>query len=138
MTLHLIGFKSLQFADVPGEIFFYPLVRILVAKVNVISHEYLVEEIVMSRRITGTILLFISTLLYIARYLSAAIFGVSLASKDADLFKAMLQYIGPSLGTWSLVALIAGLVYLAWAEFETFRGQEQAKMQNKERNSRDT
>jgi len=72
----------------------------------------------MSRRLTGTLLISISAMLYAARYLSAAIFGSSLTNWDADLFNAMLQYIGQGLTTWSVIALIAGLIYLAWAEVE--------------------
>ena len=53
----------------------------------------------MSRRTTGTLLLTVLAILYATRYLAAAIFGSSLTN-------------------WSTVALVAGLVYLAWAEYE--------------------
>lgn len=80
----------------------------------------------MSRRITGTVLLLISALLYAARYLSAAIYGSSIPSDwSADIFDAMLQYVGQGLVTWSLVALIAGVVYLIWAEVDTIWTQSQ-------------
>lgn len=72
----------------------------------------------MSRRTTGTLLIVVSAILYSARYLSAAIFGASLANWSADLFNAMLEYVGQDLVTWSLVALVAGLVYLVWAEVD--------------------
>ena len=72
----------------------------------------------MSRRITGTLLLVISASLYATRYLAAAIFGSSLTNWSSELFKAMFQNVGPGLTNWSTVALIAGLVYLAWAEIE--------------------
>ena len=74
----------------------------------------------MSRRTTGTLLIVVSTTLYAARYLSAAIFGSSLTNWSAELFNAMLQYVGSGLVTWSVIALIAGLAYLGWAEVEIF------------------
>ena len=74
----------------------------------------------MARRTTGTLLIVVSTALYATRYLSAAIFGSSLTNWSADLFNAMLEYVGTGLVTWSVIALVTGLIYLAWAELETF------------------
>lgn len=72
----------------------------------------------MSRRATGAVLLIVSAMLYATRYLAAAIMGSSLSGWSADLFSALLQYVGRGPGTWSLVALAAGAVYLLWAELE--------------------
>jgi hypothetical protein len=58
----------------------------------------------MSRRTTGTLLLLISALLYSTRYLSAGIFGSGMMGWSAENFQALLQYIGPQLSNWSLVA----------------------------------
>jgi hypothetical protein len=74
----------------------------------------------MTRRTTGTLLLFSAALLHSTRYLAAAIFGSSLTNWSADLFNAMLEYVGTGLVTWSVIALVTGLIYLAWAELETF------------------
>jgi hypothetical protein len=79
----------------------------------------------MPRRTTGTLLLGISALLYSTRYLSAAIFGSSLTTWNAKLFNAMLQSVGTELVTLSLIALIAGLAYLVWAEIEAWRSSNQ-------------
>lgn len=79
----------------------------------------------MPRRITGTVLLGISALLYSTRYLSAAIFGSSLTTWNVKLFNAMLQSVGTELVTLSLMALIAGLAYLVWAEIEAWRSGNQ-------------
>lgn len=72
----------------------------------------------MSRRTTGTLLLVIAALLYSVRYLSAAIFGSGVTSWDSDLFQGMLNYIGTAPRNWSIAALILGLFYLVWAEYE--------------------
>lgn len=74
----------------------------------------------MSRRTTGTILLAISAVLYATRYLSAAIIGSSFLNWSANLFNTMLEYIGPGLVNWSLIALTVGIIYLVWAEIEEF------------------
>lgn len=72
----------------------------------------------MSRRTTGTILLIISAFLYGVRYVSAAIFGSGVNSWNENLFHAMLGYIGNGPKILSILALIAGLFYLIWAELE--------------------
>ncbi len=72
----------------------------------------------MSRRTTGTILLFISALLYATRYLSAAIFGSGVSSWSQELFQAMLINVGREPAVFSAISLIAGLAYLIWAELE--------------------
>ncbi len=74
----------------------------------------------MSRRTTGTALLSISAILYATRYLSAAIFGSSIQNWNQNLFNAMLEYVGQGPVIWSIIALIAGIIYLVWAEVEAF------------------
>ncbi len=70
----------------------------------------------MTRRGTGVALIAVAALLYATRYVCAAIFGSGLSSHSMDLFRAMLQYVGPELSRLSAVSLVAGLAYLAWAE----------------------
>ncbi|MFB8372910.1 hypothetical protein [Paenibacillus taichungensis] len=72
----------------------------------------------MSRRTTGTLLLVIAAFLYGVRYLSAAIFGSGVASWNLELFQEMLNYVGTAPQSWSIAALILGLFYLVWAEYE--------------------
>lgn len=86
----------------------------------------------MSKRTTGVLLITLSAVLYATRYLSAAIFGSSLNNWSAELFDAMLQYVGSGLVTWSIIALVAGILYLAWAEIGAWRSgtQEEAGGQN--------
>lgn len=72
----------------------------------------------MSKRITGTMLLFIAALLYATRYLAAAIFGSGMMGWSSENFKALLQYVGSDLVTGSIVALVFGIIYLLWAELE--------------------
>jgi hypothetical protein len=72
----------------------------------------------MSRRTTGTMLLFTSALLYAIRYLAAAIFGSGMMGWNTENFQALLYYVGSDLVIWSVVALVFGIIYLLWAELE--------------------
>ena len=74
----------------------------------------------MNKRGTGVAFIAIAAFLFSAKYISAAIFGLSVASWDEDLFNAMLSYIGNPLSICSIIALLLGLVYIAWGEYEEF------------------
>ena len=80
----------------------------------------------MSRRTTGTLLILVSAVLYSTRYLAAAIFGSSLTTWSTELFNAMLRHVGPGLDVWSLIALVAGLSYLVWAEVDAIRARSKS------------
>ncbi len=73
----------------------------------------------MSRRKTGALFIATAAFLYTARYIAAAIFGAGVSSWDADLFHAMLQYVGPDLWYAAAAALVMGLAYLIWAEIQS-------------------
>lgn len=77
----------------------------------------------MSRRTAGVVLVGCAALLQAARYLAAATFGSNVAGWDADLFQAMLEYIGSGLSVWIWVLLAVGIGYLIWAEVEAVFSQ---------------
>jgi hypothetical protein len=70
----------------------------------------------MNKRTTGVGLLAIAAFLYATRYIAAAIFGSGIASFSTELFRSMLQYVGIAPLIWSILAAIAGVAYLVWAE----------------------
>lgn len=70
----------------------------------------------MNKRGTGTAFILIAALLFISRYIAAAIFGSGVASWNEDLFSAMLGYVGTPLLILSIISLILGIGYLVWAE----------------------
>ena len=72
----------------------------------------------MNKRGVGVAFCFIAALLYIAHYVSAAIFLSNVSSWDEKLFNDGLNYIGNSLDICSIIVLIVGIVYLLWAEVE--------------------
>ena len=74
----------------------------------------------MNKRGTGVAFIAIAAFLFSAKYISAAIFGSGLASYNEELFNAMLSYIGNPLSICSIIALLLGLAYIAWGEYEEF------------------
>lgn len=72
----------------------------------------------MNRRGTGVAFCGIAALLFIARYISAAIFGAGVSSWDAELFSHMLSYMGNGLTIASIISLLIGVAYLLWAEIK--------------------
>ena len=72
----------------------------------------------MNRRGTGAIFCLIGSLLFAARYITAAIFMSNVSSWDSLLFAAGLEYQGDGLLIFSVISLIIGAVYLVWAELE--------------------
>ena len=79
----------------------------------------------MSKRTTGVSLIAISSFLLAVRYLVAAVWGSSVTSYSTDLFRRMLQYTDGGLKIWSVLALIAGIAYLVWAECAEHRARGQ-------------
>lgn len=70
----------------------------------------------MGKRFTGAIFMLCAALLYVGRYISAAIFMSGVSSWDAELFAAGLEYVGTPLLTLSVISFLLGAFYLVWAE----------------------
>jgi hypothetical protein len=77
----------------------------------------------MSHRATGILFILVAALLYATRYIAAAIFGSGVSSWNAELFQAMLSYVGDGPTVWALLALIVGVAYLVWAEYAAWLGR---------------
>ena len=72
----------------------------------------------MNKRGTGAIFCLMGSLLFAARYITAAIFMSNTSSWDSMLFAAGLEYQGDGLLIFSVISVIIGAVYLVWAEIE--------------------
>lgn len=72
----------------------------------------------MNKRGTGAIFCLMGSLLFAARYITAAIFMSNTSSWDSMLFAAGLEYQGDGLLIFSVISLVIGAVYLVWAEIE--------------------
>jgi hypothetical protein len=96
----------------------------MIEETQIKDNQSKMEKIIMTRRSTGNTLIAISALLYSTHRLTAAIYGSSTTGWDSDFYQALLEYVGQELLVWSLVALIAGILYLIWAEvYEMKSGQ---------------
>jgi len=79
----------------------------------------------MSKRGTGVAFIAIAAFLFSAKYISAAIFGSGVLSWNKELFNAMLSNVGSPLSICSIVALIIGVAYITWGEYEEFKNKGQ-------------
>ena len=77
----------------------------------------------MNKRGAGVSFIAISALLFSTKYITAAIFGSNVVSWDKELFQAMLSYTGSPLNTLSIVALVIGIGYVCWAEYEELKSK---------------
>ena len=68
----------------------------------------------MSNKGVGVIFCLISTILFSAKYISAAIFMSNIATKDASLFKKGLEYVGPFLSIEDILAMIIVILFLGY------------------------
>ena len=66
----------------------------------------------MRNDIVGGLLILTSALLYISRYIVAALFIGSTQSWSKELFQTSYKYVGNDLTLWSMIALVAGLITL--------------------------
>jgi hypothetical protein len=76
----------------------------------------------MTRRAAGFGFIALSTLIYISRFISAAIYGSSQSTWNTELYRGLLDYVDQGLSVAAIVALLVGIVYLGWSELAS-RGQ---------------
>lgn len=79
----------------------------------------------MNKRGSGIAFIAIAAFLFSTKYISAAIFGSGVLSWDEELFNTMLNYIGSPLSKASMIALIIGVGYIAWGEYDEFKSKKQ-------------
>lgn len=72
----------------------------------------------MNKRVTGGLFCLASSILFSARYISAAIHVSPIVSWDKDMFSMSLGYVGLELLFASIFSLIIGVIYLVSAEFD--------------------
>lgn len=70
----------------------------------------------MGKRGVGALFCLTAAILFSARYIAAALFLSGVSSWNQDLFAAGLNYVGTPLVALSVIALLAGIGYLVWAE----------------------
>lgn len=80
----------------------------------------------MSKRAAGVAFCAIAALLYVTLYLAAGMVASgSEGTATVTVFRTILGYDSGPPVRLSLGALVAGIVYLAWAEYEAWTGRTQ-------------
>lgn len=75
----------------------------------------------MENKIVGAIFCFMSAVLISAQYISAAIFMSGVASWNAILFAAGLEYVGPFLAIVAGIAFIIGILFLGYGLYQDIK-----------------
>lgn len=70
----------------------------------------------MSRRCAGTLFICIAAMLFISKYITAAIFGSNATIWTSETFDILLNSLGNTLNYLSLISLLIGISYIVWAE----------------------
>ncbi|MEU5512771.1 MULTISPECIES: hypothetical protein [Terrabacteria group] len=78
----------------------------------------------MNKRGAGVIFIVISAILICSKYIAAAIFGSNVNTWDEEMFQYLLSYIGSTLNTLSICALLIGIAYICWAEYEGIKSKK--------------
>jgi hypothetical protein len=73
----------------------------------------------MSRQVVGAVFLAIAAVLYAARHLGAMTFIAAKTGDVGEQYRFALQAGGSELLTLSMIALLIGLAYLLWGEYES-------------------
>lgn len=78
----------------------------------------------MNNKGIGAIFCLISSILISAKYIAASIFMGNISNKDAVLFAAGLEYVGPFLTIASLISLITGILFLGYGLYQDIKGNK--------------
>lgn len=81
----------------------------------------------MNKRGVGAIFCIIASVLYITKYIAAAIYLSNSQSWSEDLFYDGVSYIGNSIQYLSIISAIVGIGYLVIAEIEDFNKKNKSK-----------
>ncbi len=75
----------------------------------------------MSKRFAGVSFCLISAILFSVRYIAASIYSPNNSgSYGTDDFARYLSYMGSEIVAASIIALLVGIGYLVWAEYEEY------------------
>lgn len=75
----------------------------------------------MNRKVIGCVFCVIAALLYVTRFIAAAIYMSNVASQSRELFQNSMNYVGKDLHLWALAALIIGIVYIVSGEWNDLK-----------------
>ncbi len=73
----------------------------------------------MTRQLIGSVFIAVAAILYAARHLGAMTFIATKTGEMNEQYRLALQSGGTELLALSIVALLVGVVYLLWGEYES-------------------
>lgn len=73
----------------------------------------------MNKQGLGGLFCLISAIVFTAWQLSAAIYMSNASSWSGELFKSGLEYTAGSMPTISVIALVVGVLFILWGEWES-------------------
>ena len=82
----------------------------------------------MNKRGTGTVLIFISAMLYCTKYIAAALISINEHVFIDQMFLDKLSFIGDDLNLLSFIALVAGMYYIILGDYNPFQEKFKAAM----------
>lgn len=82
----------------------------------------------MNKRGTGTVLIFISAMLYCTKYITAALISINEHVFNDQMFLDKLSFIGDDLNLFSFIALVAGIYYIVLGDHDPFQEKFKAAM----------
>ncbi len=77
----------------------------------------------MSRQLVGAVFLGVAAVLYAARHFGAMMFIATKTGDMGEAYRSALQIGGSELLTLSVMALLIGLAYLLWGEYQSRAGR---------------
>lgn len=79
----------------------------------------------MNNKGIGAVFCLMSSIFISAKYISASIFMGNISTKDATLFVAGLEYVGPFLTIVALISLIVGILFLGYGLYRDIKENKQ-------------
>jgi hypothetical protein len=72
-----------------------------------------------ARQLVGAVFLAVAAILYAARHVGAMVYVANKTGEMSEAYRSALRVGGAELLTLSVIALVAGLAYLLWGEYES-------------------
>ena len=90
----------------------------------------------MNNKGIGAVFCLIAAILMSARYLAAAVYMSGVSSWSDDMFAVGLSYVGAPLMIASVIAMIAGIAFLACGLYQDFKSRSSAQRTESKRRPR--
>ncbi len=80
----------------------------------------------MTRQLVGAVFLAVAAILYAARHVGAMVYNANKTGDMNEAYESALRVGGAELLTLSVIALVVGLAYLLWGEYESWASRRES------------